>query len=75
MSKENIVHRVDKLILQGGMRVLLNPKDYQEFRDAIEPIYKKQWGGFLSEQKATEDGYENILYSGRAVCLDMSLTI
>ena len=57
--------------LNASPRVYLDLDDYQKFLEEVKPLFKEQYGCFLTHEGASNDGYENILFGGYAVCLKM----
>lgn len=49
-------------------RIHLTPEKYIQFLREIEPFYKAKWGSFLTDKKAADEGWENVIYKGMAVC-------
>lgn len=50
-------------------RIFLPARFYRAFKAEVEPIYKQVYGELISSQQAQDEGYENILYMNRAICL------
>lgn len=51
-------------------RIFIGKELFQQFQDECLPIYKARYGGLVASQKACDDGYNNVLFHGTAVCLD-----
>lgn len=50
-------------------RIFIDAELYQRFRDEMLPIYKEKYGALIADQEASEEGWDNILYQGLAICL------
>lgn len=68
----SIRNKLDKFILENirgterPREIFLTEDEFLQFRNEVEPIYKKQYGSLLA---SGESEYENILYKGIPVCL------
>lgn len=58
LSESTGYKRPDKIFLSKAL--------YQKFIKEVEPIYKEQYGSFLTVESVD---HQNILYKGHAVCL------
>ena len=52
-------------------KVFLTHEKFEEFVAAIKPQYIKTYGGLICSERASRDGYANVLYHGIAVCLEL----
>lgn len=53
-------------------RIFISPALYEKFIKEVEPRYKQQYGGLVTDMDATLAGYDNVLYQGCAVCIGVN---
>jgi hypothetical protein len=54
-------------------RICLTKEKYTALIEAVEPIYKKQYGSLLVDKDTFEAGFENIVYMGAIVSCEPPL--
>lgn len=54
-------------------KIFLSSKEFEEFFKEVEPVYRERYGAIVQQEKATKEGWDNILYAGVAVCCDPAL--
>jgi hypothetical protein len=54
--------------VQPRIKVFVEEKIYKKFVDAIERNYVEMYGSLIADQDALEEGFENVIYMGCAIC-------
>ena len=50
-------------------RLFIGPRLYAAFSQAVEPIYREQYGALVMDELALQEGWDNIRYRDIAICL------
>lgn len=60
---------IDLVNITHDKRVFLEQPDFELFMGTISPLYQKKYGALVGDDDTVKEGYLNILFLGKAVCL------